>query len=53
MGGDLGGRFPPTLRWGKAHASVSPIFGKVALWDAREKYEVTKKGEMNEFFVVK
>ena len=35
---------------GTVHASVPPIFGEVVLRDSREKYEVTEKGEMKEFF---
>jgi len=38
---------------GTAHASVPLIFGKVVLRDVREKYEVTKKGEMKKLVVVK
>ena len=38
---------PQNLRWGTAHASVSPIFGEVVLWDARES---TKKYDINVFW---
>jgi len=47
MGGDLGGIWgtcPQSLRWGTAmHPSPQYL--------EKQCYEVTKKGEMNDFFV--
>ena len=45
MGGDLGGleNGPPNVRWGTAHASVPPIFGKSSVIESVVKYEQRKR----------
>src|SRR6218665_3329293 len=52
MGGDLGGTgglSPKIFRWGTAMHPSPSIFGEVVLRGEREKYEVTKIGDLNEF----
>jgi len=41
---------PPNLRWGTAHASVPPIFGKVVLLEACESTNRKENGIKEEMF---
>jgi len=43
-GGETGGTVPQNLRWGTAHASVSPIFWKLLVLDVRQSTNWVKKG---------
>jgi len=56
MGGDLGelGDGPPKkLRWGTAHVFIPPNISRSSVIGCVAKYELTKKGVMEEFIVLK
>ena len=56
-GGDLGGedrgRSPQNIEVGDAHASVPPHILRTSVIGCEAKYELTKKGLKEEFWVVK
>jgi len=53
MGGDLGelGDGPPSLRWGGRPMHPSPNSSRSSVIGCARKYELTKSGVMEDFFL--